>query len=58
MMMPTMMMYQDDDDDGDDDDDDDDDDDHLLYQGCSLLHGLAPCPGLPLAAKLVHMLKL
>ena len=28
----------------------------LLYHGCSRVHGLAPCPGFPLAAKLVHML--
>ena len=41
----------------DDADDDDVDDDHLVYQGWSRVHGWAPWPGLPLAAKLVHMLQ-
>ena len=53
----------DDDDDVDDGDADDDagddgvDDDHLVYQGWSRVHGWAPWPGLPFAAKLVHMLQ-
>ena len=58
-------VHSDDDDDDDetdddevDDDADDDgvDDDHLVYQGWSRVHGWAPWPGLPFAAKLVHML--
>ena len=46
-----------DDDDDDEIDDDGVDDDHLVYQGWSRVHGWAPWPGLPLAAKLVHMLQ-
>ena len=41
----------------DDYDDDGVDDDHLVYQGWSRVHGWAPWPGLPFAAKLVHMLQ-